>query len=238
MTKAPVTTMKSPASVAKVAAPAAVHTPAAKGASVTKSVSGAKGGGAAVVPATPAKTVAVSNESHWVTPSKGASTLLLQSEPGHPVVPKTAVKGKSAKPGTKLNPKTPLKAGAKTKQTSTPEHPSGRRSSHDSEAGEFDYGAGCGQREERGAGGGVAGRRAAVSRAWGGAIEGDAKGFDRGAGAGGGGDQSCGADGGAGGEGADRDGGGRDRRDACAWDQLAEAASAWAAGCGRLRARR
>jgi cell division protein FtsQ len=111
---APVTTAKPPASVAKVAAPVAVHAPAAKGMSVAKSVPGAKGSGAAVAPATSAKTVAVSNESHWVTPSKGEST------------PKTAVKGKSAKPSTKVNPKTPPKAGAKTKQTSTSEHPSGQ----------------------------------------------------------------------------------------------------------------
>jgi cell division protein FtsQ len=68
--KGPVLTAKAPASVSKVAAPGVVHAPFPKSVAVAKSVPSAKSGGAAAAPVTSGKTVAVSNESYWVTPSK------------------------------------------------------------------------------------------------------------------------------------------------------------------------
>ena len=91
--KASVKVAKAPARVKKVAAPAVVHASAAKGSAGSKSMSGSKSSGAAVAAATPAKAVAVSNESHWVTSSKSNGAA------GHTVVPKTPVaKGPAAHP--------------------------------------------------------------------------------------------------------------------------------------------
>ena len=64
--KVSVKAAKAPARVKKVATPAVVHASAAKGAA------GSKSGGAAAAAATPTKAGAVSNESHWVTSSKGS----------------------------------------------------------------------------------------------------------------------------------------------------------------------
>jgi cell division protein FtsQ len=116
-------TVKAPVATAKVAVPVGVvHAPAAKSAAIDlKSAPGAKNGSPAVTTTAPAKTVGVSNESHWVSPSKVKS-----SGTGHPVASKAAVvKGKARTAGAKAAPKTVAKAGSKAGHTGTVAHPVG-----------------------------------------------------------------------------------------------------------------
>jgi cell division protein FtsQ len=119
--KSPVVAGKTPTSVAKSAASTATHVPVVKSAAGPKSAPGVKSGNGAVTATVPAaasaaqaKPVVASNESHWVTSSKGSG------------VSKTAAaKGKAGKPVVKTPAKATSKTAAKTGHASTALHPVG-----------------------------------------------------------------------------------------------------------------
>ena len=115
--KSPVVAGKTPTSVAKSAVSTAVHAPAAKSMAGPKSVPSVKSGNTAVAATAPvaqAKPVVVSNESHWVTSSKGSG-----ASKG-PVA-----KGKAGTPGVKAPAKSTSKTAAKTRHAGTAVHPVG-----------------------------------------------------------------------------------------------------------------
>jgi cell division protein FtsQ len=119
--KSPVAAGKVPTTVAKSAVSAAVHMPVVKSAAGPKSVPGVKSGSGAVTAPAPAaataaqaKPVVVSNESYWVTSSKGNN-----ASKG------TVAKGKAGAPVVKAPAKSTSKTAAKTGHASAASHPVG-----------------------------------------------------------------------------------------------------------------
>ena len=116
-------------------------------------------------------------------------------EKARPQAPKAAAApanhpaAKTKKPAAKPKGKPAAHAHMKTLSPGLTQGANAQGRRDESEAGESDYRRRCRQQQDLRAGGGVAGRRAALSRARHRSIARDAQGTDRGAGAGGGGDQ-------------------------------------------------